>query len=107
MENLYFIVLPKQQKPVVLSEEFAERLASLNDVMREIKKMGAQIIKSEAVPDDNGGPLIVILSDVSVVAKLVKKAAIRQVARSPQGVFRYGQFVMRDVRIVLEADDVR
>ena len=47
MENLYFIALPKQQKPV----------------------------------------------------------AIRQVARSPQGVFRYGQFVMRDVRIVLEVDE--
>ena len=71
MENLYFIALPKQQKPVVLSEEFAERLANLNDVAREMKKMGALIIKSEAIPDDNGSPLI----------------------------------VMRDVRIVLEADE--
>ena len=105
MENLYFIALPKQQKPVVLSEEFEERLANLNDVAREMKKMGALIIKSEAIPDDNGSPLIVIRSDVSVIEKLVKKAAIRQVARSPQGVFRYGQFVIRDVRIVLEVDE--
>lgn len=87
MENLYFIALQKQQKTVVLSEEFVERLTSLNDIAREIKKMGARIIKSEAIPDDNGSPLIVIHSDVSVVEKLVKKAAIRQVARSPQGVF--------------------
>ena len=75
MGNLHLVVSQKQpNKPVVLTDEFCNRLAAMNAAVRLAKHLGCLIVSQDMTPDVDGMPTVKVIATEIVQKRLLEVA---------------------------------